>query len=103
LRTGGQCFLTIERWLKRPPVRRETHEPEELLRSSERHFELILDSIPGFVLTTTPNGALEFVNRRVLEYFGRTLAELKQWATSDSTGARQCTSSSRQRTVRVVP
>jgi PAS domain S-box-containing protein len=57
---------------------------EELLRSSERPFELIVDNIPGLVFTTSPNGELEFVNRRVLEYFGRTLAELKQWARSDS-------------------
>ena len=57
---------------------------EEPLRSGEPNFEHIVDNIPGLVFTTTPNGALEFVNRRVLEYFGRTLAELRQWATSDS-------------------
>jgi formate hydrogenlyase transcriptional activator len=57
---------------------------EALLRSGEPNFEHIVDNIPGLVFTTTPNGALEFVNRRVIEYFGRTLAELRQWATSDS-------------------
>ena len=57
---------------------------EELLRSGEPDFEHIVDNIPGLVFTTTPKCALEFVNGRVLEYFGRTLAELRQWATSDS-------------------
>jgi formate hydrogenlyase transcriptional activator len=57
---------------------------EALLRSGEPNFEHIVDNIPGLVFTTTPNGALEFVNRRVLEYFGRTLAELREWATTDS-------------------
>src|SRR5262245_58209360 len=32
----------------------------------------------------TPTGAVEHVNRRVLEYFGRTLDELKQWGNSDA-------------------
>src|SRR5215471_5266428 len=32
----------------------------------------------------TSTGAVEHVNRRVLEYFGRTLDELKQWGTSDA-------------------
>src|SRR5215471_9188558 len=32
----------------------------------------------------TPTGAVEHVNRRALEYFGRTLDELKQWGTSDA-------------------
>src|ERR1700722_6014531 len=32
----------------------------------------------------TPKGAVEHVNRQVLEYFGRTLEELKQWGTTDA-------------------
>jgi PAS domain S-box-containing protein len=32
----------------------------------------------------TPHGGVEHVNRQVLEYFGRTLEELKQWGTSDA-------------------
>src|SRR5499427_2791853 len=32
----------------------------------------------------TPSGQVEHVNGRVLEYFGRTLDELKQWGTSDA-------------------
>jgi len=32
----------------------------------------------------TPAGEVEFVNNQVLEYFGKTLEELKGWATNDA-------------------
>ena len=51
---------------------------------SEESFRLIVETIPGLVAVMTPTGAVEHVNRRVLEYFGRTLDELKQWGTSDA-------------------
>jgi PAS domain S-box-containing protein len=51
--------------------------------TSEEQFRLIVDSIPGFVFTTNPEGRGEFVNRQTLEYFGCTLDELQQWELSD--------------------
>jgi PAS domain S-box-containing protein len=57
---------------------------EEALRSSEHDLRLMVDSIPGFVSTNNAAGEVEHVNRRVLEYFGKTLEEFKQWATSDA-------------------
>jgi hypothetical protein len=51
----------------------------DALRSSEQSWRLILDNIPGLVYTMTPSCELELVNRKVLEYFGRTLGELKDW------------------------
>ena len=30
-------------------------------------------SVPGLVATNTPGGETEFVNRQLLDYFGRTL------------------------------
>jgi formate hydrogenlyase transcriptional activator len=56
---------------------------EEALRSSEESFRLILDSIPGLVHTLTPAGEVEFVNQKNMDYFGKTLEELKGWASSD--------------------
>src|SRR3989475_6248765 len=56
---------------------------EEGLREREQNLRLVVDSIPGLVHTTTADGELEFVNRQVLDYFGRTLDELKGWATND--------------------
>jgi PAS domain S-box-containing protein len=44
----------------------------------------MVETIPGLVAVMTPTGAVDHVNRRVLEYFGRTLDELKQWGTSDA-------------------
>jgi len=51
---------------------------------SEESFRLIVETIPGLIAVMTPAGGVEHVNRQVLEYFGRTLDELRQWGTSDA-------------------
>src|SRR5260370_23659138 len=56
---------------------------EAALRASEESFRLIVDSIPGLVFTTTPEGEVEFVNRQLLEYFGIPIDEIKRWTTGD--------------------
>src|SRR6266446_679842 len=56
---------------------------EDCLRSNEQSLRLIVDSIPGFVATLSAGGEVELVNRQLLEYFGTTTEELKNWATSD--------------------
>src|SRR5262249_15563827 len=57
---------------------------EEALRESERESRLIVDSIPGLVAILTPSGEMAAVNDRVIEYCGRSLNELKEWATNDT-------------------
>src|SRR6202163_3334033 len=57
---------------------------KEALRASEERFRLIVDSIPGLVLTMTTEGELEFVSQQGLDYSGKTLHELKARATSDT-------------------
>ena len=57
---------------------------EDTLRSNEQNLREIVDSIPGFVSTANAAGEVELVNRQVLEYFGKTTEELKNWATSDA-------------------
>jgi PAS domain S-box-containing protein len=57
---------------------------EEALRSNEQSLRLTLDSIPGFVSTSDAAGEIELVNRQILEYFGMTTEELKNWSTSDN-------------------
>lgn len=52
---------------------------EEALRASEHNFRLIADSIPGLVCTMTANGEVELANRQIVDYFGKTVAELKDW------------------------
>src|SRR5882724_10642586 len=54
------------------------------LRESEKSVRLIVDGIAGLVAIMTPEGGVEFVNNQVLEYFGKTLEELKGWSTSDA-------------------
>lgn len=55
----------------------------EALRDSEHNARLLVDSIPGMVALLAPDGDLQFVNRQILEYTGRTLEELKQWGIGD--------------------
>ena len=59
---------------------------EGALRASEQSFHLIVDGIPGLIAIMTAAGEVELVNRPFLEYFGKTLAELKGWGwtTSDA-------------------
>ena len=49
-----------------------------------RHLRLIVDSIQAPVAVTTATGEVEFVNQLTLEYFGRTLDDLKRWSTADT-------------------
>lgn len=56
---------------------------EETIRSSEQSLRLIVDNIPGFVVTTTPAGEIELANQQILDYFGRTLDGLRDWETGD--------------------
>ncbi len=62
----------------------ERKEAEERLRASEINLRQILDSIPGLVYALSPTGQIELPNRRLLEYFGKTLDELNAWATNDA-------------------
>src|ERR1700730_15288519 len=57
---------------------------EVALQQSEERFRLIVDAIPGFVCTLSAAGEVELLNRQVLEYFGKTPEEMKNWATSDA-------------------
>jgi len=61
----------------------ERKRAEEALRSNEQSLRLIVDTVPGLVCTMTATGEVERLNRQVLEYFGKTTEELKNWATSD--------------------
>ena len=62
----------------------EHRQREDAVSERERESRLIVDSIPGLIATLTPAGEPEFVNRRMLEYLGQTLEQLKEWATNGS-------------------
>ena len=56
---------------------------EAALRESEQSTRLILDGIAGLVAIMSGAGETEVVNRQTLEYFGRTIEQLKGWSTGD--------------------
>src|SRR5262245_62072664 len=51
---------------------------------SRGSFRLIVQTLPALNAVMTPEGEVEHVNRQVIEYFGRTLEELKKWGTTDA-------------------
>ena len=50
---------------------------------SEERFRLVLESIGAQAITTTLEGELDYVNQPVLDYFGKTMEQLKGWRTTD--------------------
>ena len=61
----------------------ERRRADDSLRDEGHDARLIINGIPALVALLGASGELEVVNRRLLEYSGRTLNELRQWATSD--------------------
>jgi PAS domain S-box-containing protein len=62
----------------------ERKHAEEALQASEAKFRAAIDGIAGLVAVMAPSGELETVNRPLIEYFGRSVEELKTWGTGDS-------------------
>jgi len=48
----------------------ERKRAEEALRTSERDLGLIIETIPGLVWCAAPDGELNYLNRRILDYTG---------------------------------
>ena len=44
----------------------------------------VVDGISALVAVLTPDGAVEIVNRQVLNYFSKTLEELREWSGTDA-------------------
>jgi len=63
----------VTRWYAAATDIDDRKQAEEVLRESEKSVRLIVDSIAGLIAMMTPEGEVEFVNNRVLEYFGKTL------------------------------
>lgn len=62
----------------------ERERNEVALQLSEERFRQIVDTIPGLVSTMSATGEVQLLNRQVLEYFGKTTEELKNWTTSNA-------------------
>ena len=49
------------------------------LQREGQNFRLIVDSVPGFLVTMTPRGEVEFGNQGILDYTGWPLEQLADW------------------------
>jgi PAS domain S-box-containing protein len=70
---------TITRWYGYGADIDDIERAASASRASEQGWRLIVDGLPGLIYTMTPTCELEFVNRKVLEYFGRSFEELRDW------------------------
>ncbi len=57
----------------------ERKKAEEGLRDSEAKFRFLAESIPPFVWSARPDGYIEHVNARALDYLGKPLEQLLGW------------------------
>ena len=57
---------------------------QEALRASERKLRTMVDNIPGFVVYLNAQGEVEVLHHQTLEYFGKTIEQLRKWETSDA-------------------
>ena len=62
---------------------KESNRPEEALTSSEQELRLVVEAIPALVWRAAPAGDIEYVNKRVLDYFGAPLSEVIGWGWMD--------------------
>ena len=72
----------IVRWYGTSTDIEDRKQAQDALQASEHQARLLVDNIPGLVVRMTAAGEVEAVNRRLLEYFGRSLEDVKSWATS---------------------
>ncbi len=63
----------IVRWCLLLSDIEDRRQAEQALRASEHHLRLMTETIPALVWRTTPDGEIDYVNRRVLEYTGKPL------------------------------
>ncbi len=61
----------------------EGNRPEQALTSSEQELRLLVEAIPALVWRAGPEGNIEYVNKRVLEYLGAPLGEVIGWGWMD--------------------
>src|ERR1700722_906008 len=62
---------------------KEDNRPGETLTSSEQELRLLVEAIPALVWRAGPEGNIEYVNKRVLDYFGAPLSEVIGWGWMD--------------------
>jgi PAS domain S-box-containing protein len=74
----------IVRWYGTSTDIEDRKRAEQDLRASETNLRQIVDCIPGLVCTVDAAGEIQQLNRPLLEYFGKTLGDLKGWQMTDA-------------------
>jgi PAS domain S-box-containing protein len=62
--------------LRRQAELLKEQELAELRRESEQRYRFLADAQPDQIWTANPDGALDYVNQRILDYFGATFPEI---------------------------
>jgi hypothetical protein len=89
----GDSGGSIVRWYTLLSDIEDRKQAEESVRVSEYNFRMIVDSIPGLVHTMTPAGEIELVSQQIVDFFGRTPEELKDWPPLVHPDDRECMTS----------
>src|SRR5260370_31839829 len=51
-------------------------------KQAEGRIQQIIDTIPAYAWSTMPDGSVDFINRRFVEFTGRSIQELLGWGWS---------------------
>jgi hypothetical protein len=62
----------------------ERKRAQKKLEDSEESLRLTVETIPGLVYTRLPNGDIDYANCRVIDYFGKTLQEIRMGALANA-------------------
>src|SRR6476659_8264311 len=60
-------------------MKRSMQKAVKVLTIHEQELRLLMETIPALVWRAAPDGNVEYVNARVLEYFGAPLDEIIGW------------------------
>jgi PAS domain S-box-containing protein len=52
---------------------------EETLRESEQRYRFLCESMPQIIWTATPDGNIDYCNKRCFDYTGMTFEEVREW------------------------
>src|ERR1700730_2716007 len=70
---ADEATIALQRWQA---------ETEERIRHTEQELRLVVDTIPALVWSAQPDGSVDFVNQRLLEYTGLPLEDVKGWGST---------------------
>jgi len=78
------AFDQVIRWCGIATDIDERRRVENDLRAIETNFSAWVESFPGLMVTMSMTGHVELFSRDVVEYFGKTCEELRNWAMTDA-------------------